>query len=204
MRKSFMEENRKEKESLHMPSMDRIVMKDVEGKLYPFCQKDDTYVYQGRMVPGRLRFFFSKEEKEGQKGYGYLLKGEKTARLLAVRNATEATTSEVGTFFRINGSTEIAYLGNREQEVTLAIGLEEQDGISVLVLEISGNAPLKPFLADMDIEESRYHTMETKRQESLIFSEDETVMESGYLKMDGEIRKKEEGYLETMMKGYGI
>ena len=199
-----MEENRKEKESLHMPSMDRIVMKDVEGKLYPFCQKDDTYVYQGRMVPGRLRFFFSKEEKEGQKGYGYLLKGEKTARLLAVRNATEATTSEVGTFFRINGSTEIAYLGNREQEVTLAIGLEEQDGISVLVLEISGNAPLKPFLADMDIEESRYHTMETKRQESLIFSEDETVMESGYLKMDGEIRKKEEGYLETMMKGYGI
>lgn len=199
-----MEENRKEKESLHMPSFDRIVMKDVEGNLYPFCQKDDTYVYQGRLVPGRLRFFFSKEEKEGPKGYGYLLKGEKTARLLEVRNATEATTSEVGTFFRINGSTEITYLGNREQEVTLAIGLEEQDGISVLVLEISGNAPLKPFLADMDIEESRYHTMETKRQESLIFSEDETGMESGYLKMDGEIRKKEEGYLETMMKGYGI
>lgn len=199
-----MEENRKEKESLHIPSIDRIVMKDVEGNLYPFCQKDDTYVYQGRLVPGRLRFFFSKEEKEGQKGYGYLLKGEKTARLLEVRNATEATTSEVGTFFRVNGSSEIAYLGNREQEVTLAIGLEEQDGISVLVLEISGNAPLKPFLADMDIEESRYHTMETKRQESLIFSEDEKVMESGYLKMDGEIRKKEEGYLETMMKGYGI
>ena len=199
-----MEENRKEKESLHMPSMDRIVMKDVEGNLYPFCQKDDTYVYQGRLVPGRLRFFFSKEEKEGPKGYGYLLKGEKTARLLEVRNATEATTSEVGTFFRINGSTEIVYLGNREQEVTLTIGLEEQDGISVLVLEISGNAPLKPFLADMDIEESRYHTMETKRQESLIFSEDETGKESGYLKMDGEIRKKEEGYLETMMKGYGI
>lgn len=199
-----MEENRKEKESLHMPSIDRIVMKDAEGNLYPFCQKDDTYVYQGRLVPGRLRFFFSKEEKEGPKGYGYLLKGKKTARLLEVRNATEATTSEVGTFFRINGSTEIVYLGNREQEVTLAIGLEEQDGISVLVLEISGNAPLKPFLADMDIEESRYHTMETKRQESLIFSEDEKGKESGYLKMDGEIRKKEEGYLETMMKGYGI
>lgn len=199
-----MEENRKEKESLHIPSIDRIVMKDEEGNLYPFCQKDDTYVYQGRLVPGRLRFFFSKEEKEGQKGYGYLLKGEKTARLLEVRNATENTTSEVGTFFRVNGSTEIAYLGNREQEVTLAIGLEEQDGISVLVLEISGNAPLKPFLADMDIEESRYHTMETKRQESLIFSEDEKGKESGYLKMDGEIRKKEEGYLETMMKGYGI
>lgn len=199
-----MEENRKEKESLHMPSIDRIVMKDAEGNLYPFCQKDDTFVYQGRLVPGRLRFFFSKEEKEEQKGYGYLLKGEKTARLLEVRNATEATTSEVGTFFRINGSTEIVYLGNREQEVTLTIGLEEQDGISVLVLEISGNAPLKPLLADIDIEESRYHTMETKRQESLIFSEDEKVMESGYLKMDGEIRKKEEGYLETMMKGYGI
>lgn len=199
-----MEENRIADDNHLLNSDDMLVMKDAEGNLYPFCLMDNTFVYQGRIVPGRLRFFFPKEEKSEPNGYGYLLKGEKTARLLEVRNGTKIDSDYLGMLFEVKAGTEIVYLGNREKEVTLTAGLEDQDGICVLVLEISGKAPVRPFLTDMDIEESRYHTMETKRQENLIFDEDKKSTESGYLKMDDEIRKKEEGYLESLMKGYGI